>query len=91
MGSAAIPAYFGYEYSIAHKAALEFSGIEKEGFPKSPEAQKLYYETFDRFQERQLIGTMRRLHSGEKPGVPQIEVPKTGTSGTNIPAIPETE
>jgi len=88
LGSAAIPAYFGYEYSIAHKTALEFSGIEKEGYPKSAEAQNSYYETFDRVQERQFIGTLRRLHSGEKPGLPPIKVQKTGT---NIPAAPDTE
>ena len=73
MGSAAIPAYFGYEYSIAHKAACEFSGIEKEGFPKSPEAQGVYYETFDCFQERRLLGRIARIYKSDKPAGPSTE------------------
>ena len=88
LGSAAVPAYLGYEYSIANRTALDFSGIEKEGYPKSAEAQDLYYATFDRVQDRQLIETLRRLYSGEKAGLPPIKVQKTGT---NIPPATDTE
>jgi hypothetical protein len=61
---------------------LDFSGIEKEGFPKPPEAQGVYHETFDCFQERQLIGALRRTYLGEKPGLLKTGLPKADTPET---------